>query len=142
MPKLEWVLLAQSFSIDRETNNLSIFELLEEVSVPAGTPDPSPGTHTAIGPPFALLMLWSRSGNDIPEVADARVVVSGPSCKVLGQNPLKVDLTKPPRVRQIIRTPFFPYVGIGRYRFGVQVKHGERWRTVGATHLIVSRPTA
>jgi hypothetical protein len=38
MPKLEYFLVSESVSIDRDRNQVSVFNILEEVSIPKSTP--------------------------------------------------------------------------------------------------------
>jgi hypothetical protein len=139
MPSLKWILIAHSFAIDRASNNLSIFNQIDEVQVPANAVEPEKGKHSALVPALVAVMLWARSDPKKPEAIDARVVISSPIKKSLGQSTFKVDLLEFRRARVVVTFPFFAYTGPGEYSFTVQVKVGARWRAVGGTTLDVTK---
>ena len=57
MPKLEYFLVAQSISIDRDLNQISVFNILEEVSIPKSGP--------AFIPQMVALGSWILEPEDI-----------------------------------------------------------------------------
>ena len=57
MARLEWTVVAQSYVVDRESNSLSILNVLDELIIPNEAPDPPPGQQIAIGPAFSLSLI-------------------------------------------------------------------------------------
>jgi len=140
MPHLAWSLLAQSQAVDRETNAQSIFNIIEEVTIPADVKDPPSGEALSLGPSFACLQLWMRDQPEKAETASARVAVIGPNSQRLGEISFSVDLSDHPRTRAVLNLPFFPYMGPGTYSFVTEIQTGtDAWSPVSACPIVVKK---
>jgi hypothetical protein len=144
MAHFDFALLAQSVSVDRESNNLSIINVIDELTVPRETPDPPKGKILPAGFSFFLLMVWERSSAAVPETKEGRVLLVGPNSKrPAGIAPIKIDLTGTNlRCRIMLRTDVLPYQGPGTYTFVVQLKAGAKWRRVGSRTMKVTKANA
>ena len=61
--KVIWAVLCQSAVIDKDTNNVSLLNVIEEVKVPAKPPAELTATDLNLISPatFELVTLWTRS---------------------------------------------------------------------------------
>ena len=127
-----WSVLCRKVSIDRETNNVSLFDVLEQVQLYQWS-----GEFSAIAGPFELASLWYRS--DIPSRAEARVTLRGPSNRLLTDLTQEIDLREFRRVRARYVIANIPIEGPGTYRFVVECKqqNAEVWSEVASLPLEV-----
>ena len=139
MARLEWVVVAQGYAVDRESNALSIFNIIENLSIPKEVPDPPRGQQIPIGPQFAMAHRWIRSDSELPERPEGRVQVVGPEGTIIGTVGFTVDLVTDQRARSMIKFPFFPFGGIGDYKFITEVKVGDDWQRIDEVALTVQR---
>jgi hypothetical protein len=137
--RLEWVAVAQGYSVDRESNALSIFNVIESLAVQKEVPDPPRGQQFAIGPQFVIVHRWIRSDPELEERPVGRVRVVGPEGDTLGTAEFTVDLLAERRARSMLKFPFFPFVGIGEYKFFTEMKVGDDWQEIDKMALVVHR---
>ena len=144
-----WTILANSCSIDKQSNQISIFEAVEEfqvlpvdmnvdrIAVAQG--------HVRVGlPSFALLTLWTRSVPTEPCRGMAQVRLIDPAgAETILDAGTDVDLTENARHRQIIRMVGLPLTVTGRYRFEIRFKNDpteETWALASVLPLDVQMP--
>jgi hypothetical protein len=139
VPRIEWAMLVQAYSIDRESNSLSLFNVIEEITLPHDVPVPPEGQTIPIGPQMALIGLWSRSDASVGEKAEARIEISFPDGRSAGNAIFDVDLTGEARTRGILKLPFLPFSGEGFYTFSTALKTGDDWNKVHSIQLRVKR---
>ena len=139
MVRLEWVALAQGYSVDRESNALSIFNVIESLAVPKEVPDPPRGQQIPIGPQFVIVHRWIRSDPELGDRAVGRVKVVGPEGDTIGTAEFTVDLVAERRARSMLKFPFFPFAGIGEYKFFTEMKIGDDWQKIDEIALVVQR---
>ncbi len=134
-----WSVLAQGIAIDRDTNNISLFNVIEQVQVAAAL-SPEIGGYPLIG--FELVTLWSRSKPDAPARGEGRVVISSPSGELLAELPYNIDLTAHERTRQRTRFVGIPAKGSGKYRFQTEFRQddNDKWEPVSCVPLTVILP--
>ena len=139
MARIEFAVIAQSFSIDRDSNALSIFNIIENLAIPKIVPEPVEGQQLAVSPPFAIVQRWVRTDPEIKEQLAARIQVVGPNGNVIGGGEFSVDLASDIRARQLMNFPFFPFAGVGDYKFITQIKVDEEWKNMLEVALVVTR---
>jgi hypothetical protein len=127
-----WSVLCLKASIDRETNNISLFDVLEQVRVLP------PLEREAIIGPFELVSLWTRSAGH-PERGQARVTLRGPSGSLQFQQTQEIDLREYRRMRARLRVSVIPIEGAGTYHFSVEVPQvsTEDWAEIAEIPLDV-----
>ena len=128
--KVIWAILCERVAIDRETNNLSLFNVIEEVAVPAQPPlslsEAIP--KGVISTTFELVVLWVRSDLDVPERGLGRIRIQIPEVSEEITQEHEVDLSQFLRLRSRLRLPGLPAGGEGIYRFIIEGKPpGEDW---------------
>jgi hypothetical protein len=123
--KVLWSILCQDAVIDRETNNVSLFNIVEEVSIPVEPPTKTP---TSVAPQrltaadFALVTLWARSDEKVGEQGRGRIRLVLPDTKEVAQSEFEVDLTTYLRSRFVMRFHGLPGGDQGTYRFIIESK--------------------
>jgi hypothetical protein len=124
-----WSIVCGRSTTDRESGNISIFDVVEQVNVLGPLPDPA--TRPAIPMQYEIVSLWARQQLDQPEEAQARVRLIGPNnAEILGQG-FAVNLTQHVRMRTQLRSIGFPVVGTGIYTFYVDIQRAnEEWENV------------
>ena len=121
--------------VDRQTNNISLFNVVEDIQVVAPSPElgPSETVSQVITPQvFDLVIMLGRSDFEVPEKGSGRVRILGPGidAKESGSPPFEGDLTEFLRHRMIIKIPGIPITGDGDYRLLVDcTTDGKEWGT-------------
>ena len=135
--KVLWAVICEGSATDQETNNISLFTIVEEMHIPEPPGDEPPGDESAgdesagDGSPLfparlLLVALFSRSDFDIEEKGEARLVIhlaNGQS--VVTQPHLEVDLESAHRSRIKFNLPGIPVGGQGQYKFELQALSDE-----------------
>ena len=128
--KIIWAILCQTSVIDSGTNNISLFNVIEEVTVPAQPPssvsDVAEGS--LIPSALELVILWTRSDIEVPERGFGRLQVIAPQIARNLSVDHEVDLSTFLRLRARIHLPGLPAGGPGIYLFKIDGKPaGGEW---------------
>jgi hypothetical protein len=118
MARHVWTVLCTKASIDRQTNNVSLFDVLDNVSVFG----PAYGGGAAIAVPiqFEVAILWARSVITDAETGLARVTLVAPNGQRFEGGTVAVELVNDfHRARTFIQINGLPLVGPGVYEFVV-----------------------
>ncbi|HVQ44710.1 MAG TPA: hypothetical protein VMT30_07145 [Candidatus Saccharimonadia bacterium] len=122
-----WSILATQSSVDQQTNNLSIFDVMEELTVQlpvdAKLPAVVPLKHT-------IVSLWQKErGKEVN--FELRIEIVGPNGNKLGEIVQKIKtLPQHRRMRTITQMETFPLVGAGEYTFKVFTSESDTVRTL------------
>lgn len=129
-----WSVLCSHAVIDRDTNNVSIHSVLEQLNV-VGEPAPD----LAIPVAFEVVTLWARTTPDIPAQGMARVTLIDPLQNSTTISRLKIDLSETERARHRVIGRGMPASQPGRYRFQVdmQIEGETEWRQMAIVPLTV-----
>lgn len=129
-----WTVLCSRSSIDRETNNVSLFDVLEQITIEdwAGHPGLVPGQ-------FELVSLWSRYELDRPSRGEARLTLRTPGGGTHAEQMQPIDLREYRRLRNRTRLPAIPIDVPGSYRFVIECRQmdQEEWVQVAIVPLEV-----
>lgn len=118
--KVIWAILCQSAVIDRYTNNVSLFNVIEEITVTSTPPqEASAGGRmgAAASIVFELVTLWVRSDLEVPERGYGRIRLATPHDQISTGQEFEVDLTQYLRLRHRTHISTLPIGGEGIYRF-------------------------
>lgn len=131
MAKIDWIILCERAIVELQANTISLVALLENVTMPAPTPEMS-RDGKQIGVPFRFYVVqqWIRTKAKIGERIPARLILKGPNKKQLITAEFNVDLTSAPKARVITQSLGFPLAGAGPYKCVVEAKQGSSWRTL------------
>lgn len=135
-----WSALCTRGIIDKQSNNVSLFELLEEIHLFINTQlieqegVPTFGTNMA-----NWVSLFCRSDNDIPEKGKIKDEIKAPSGKTIGVRESEIDLLNHKRRRFLRTLPIPPQNEPGIYLFetSLKTKKNNRWRKVSEIPLEV-----
>ncbi len=134
MPVHIWSVLCARSIIDSETNNISIIDVIEQVSVPALPPAPAGGT-VFLPLSLELVSLWSRENGEIPENSRCRVQIFSPGGMPAGMPStidFQIDLTVHQRSRTRARMPGLPIRESGTCRFVVEMSRNGTYSQVAS----------
>lgn len=109
--------------MDQETNSVSLFNILEQISVleppVSAISSDDPVLRAATGA-FELFILVSRSDLNVSERGPARVRLHFPSDEPPASFQIEIDLTSAQHNRIKISLPALPISGEGTYRFVIE----------------------
>ena len=131
-----WSIACERSTTDRETNNLSLLNILEQVNLLGPAPDPA--AKMALPLHFELTSLWCRSNPDQAEESIGRIKMRAPNGAEILESEFPVDLTQNIRMRTQMRSIAFPLLGTGRYTFTVEIRRADgNWEHVARIPLQV-----
>ncbi len=121
-----WALLCSSSSIDSETNNLSVTNIIEEISIEEKNL-PQNYENIEIGVNFQLVSLIKRKGDTSATIgADFKLSFTDPDGKILNSTTFPIELiADKARMRQRINIPIIQVTKAGEYNFALEIKLHE-----------------
>jgi hypothetical protein len=121
--KVIWAVLCERAIIDRDTNNVSLINVIEEIAIsvqpPEGAPDEASDGRLVLAN-MELVVLWVRSDLEVPERGYGRIRVIAPDEREAPTHENEVDLTQYLRLRTRIRLTSLPMRGSGVYRIKIE----------------------
>jgi len=139
-----WTVLCGSSTIDNDTNQLSLFNILEGIDITPPTNIPEDIKLEAIPLTISIISMIWRSDSELEEKGSLRIRVQSPDGKLveLDREPIiEINLTgKIRRFRSRARFQGMPYMGSGIYRFIIQIQSDSdsRWKTVSKVPLEIN----
>jgi hypothetical protein len=146
--KLIFAVLCESAAIDRQTNRVSMFNVIEEVTATVGTPGQTlpnlPDDRVLVPMLTELVALFERSSEDTPESQVARVRVRHATAEqsLAFTNEVAIDLSKHLRVRAqfklpgiVVRPQDLAAPGAFRMEYQIEVKAEDDWNLIFALPL-------
>lgn len=141
--KLIWVIICSKSSIDVDTNNISLIDVLEEISVSSeiiqNTIKGKKKTGVIIPLAFELVSLWEKNTDD-PIDAEIRMDLVDPKGGIIKTDvhPLTMK-TKINRLRHRMFNQGLPIQKPGKYVFKIQMRMNKKgtFKTAGETSLEV-----
>jgi hypothetical protein len=132
-----WTIICKKASIDKETNVISFFEVLEALQFTG--PDMTKKSG-ALPFPVEIVTLWSRTEVARAERATGRVRLRFPDGSEVEGTQLDVNLTEHARLRTFVQMQAFPLKGAGIYDFHIDLRDDDRgrWETVARIPLVVT----
>lgn len=129
-----WTVVCSKAVIDRETNNVSLQNVLEQLHIKG-----EPKSEGLVPMPFDVISLWSRSDDNEPYEGPMRMTFVSPSGKKLITTEGRINLLETERSRTVIHSQGIPIEEAGRFRFNIEHRlEGENeWHKVASIPLIV-----
>jgi len=129
-----WTLICTRAIIDRDTNNLSAFNIIEQIQIRG---EPTPDGVVPIG--LEVVSLWMRSDFNVPCRGRWRLSFLSPSGIQIKTVDGELDLSKYERVRARRFFMGLPMSEPGRYRFVLELQNEgkEDWQQVASIPLKV-----
>ncbi len=135
-----WTIPCRQVVNDRDSNNVSLIEVLEEITLPVVLPpQPQLGLVPAF---FYVVTMWSRQDDEKPVEATGKLSIVSPSGEVVLEHEYPIDLREHKRLRSAAVLFGFPARQAGRYhlRTDYRLRSGEEWRPGGAYPVQVNMP--
>ena len=124
--KVIWAILSENAIVDRQSNNISLIEVIDELTVPVPPPQvvSQSGEQLQIPFSFCLSILFARTDIGVAEKGRYSVTIIGPDGVKSESRELDVDLMENLRSRSIGRMGEFPLplTVEGQYSFKIDVK--------------------
>jgi hypothetical protein len=138
VPRCLFTIACRKASIEAHTSVLSLFEIIEELTVPADARlEAGP---TLVQPAFELVTQWERAERATGERRNGRFCLRSPDGQDLVGGPFVVDLSQHLRARIVAQVPGIPYCGPGPYRIVVELQEGDEWTLAGEYPIEVHGP--
>lgn len=127
-----WTLICSNAIIDKDTNNVSIFNVIEQLTIPNSFLE-----KDIIGIRFEIITLWSRTNPIEPSIGNSIIDLYAPNGKLLKSLESKLDLSTYERLRTRGQFEGLPFKGDGIYRFVIKYRSDqlERWKKVASIPL-------
>jgi hypothetical protein len=127
--------LCSGTSIDAETNAVSLFKVLEQLTVFTESKDP-----LRIVIHFEILSLWTRQSPEVPCHGKMRVIFRSPGNQQRQQAELEIDLSKAINYRSKIVSDGIELNGPGKYQFRIELQEEDNadWQEVACLPVLVS----
>ena len=136
----DWGLLCSSSVIDKDTNNISLNSVIEEITVKSkkeGAEFPKKGT--VIDFSFEFVCTWSRRRNfNLEESADARLEILDPAEKKINTIDYKLRFgPKIKRIRSRVNFNNLLVTSIGDFTFASSIKEGKSRQFKEVSRLVI-----
>ncbi len=139
MARHVWSVLCYKGCLDQYTNQVSLLDVIEAISIKPAEPVPETQGDKEIRVPvqMTLVTLLARSDVAVPEVGMMRVRLVLPDGVSRPPQELKFDLTKHRRLRNFTRIQSLPLRGDGYFNFVVELRDeaADEWRTAAEIPL-------
>ena len=134
-----WTVLCSRSVIDIETNNVSIQDVIEQITI-----NSEPAQDGFLPIPFELITLYIRKESNVLTKGTERVAFITPSGKSEIVSEGIIDLSSAERFRHRVKFPGLPLKEGGRHYFIIEVKEEtNEWQKVATIPLtIVFQPQA
>ena len=129
-----WSVICQSTSIDTDTNRISMFNVLESLTIFSQADEP-----VTLPISFEIFSLLTRSEPDQPSKGRLRVYYRHPSGEATSPFEVSIDLSHAIYFRSRVRSQGLALTSPGRYLFLVEVQDegDDAWRIVAELPLLV-----
>lgn len=135
-----WTILCRKASIDNRSNNISLFEVVDQLNVVGAQSE----ERVEIPAQFELATQWRRSDSDEPERATGRMNLRLPDGQQVQGSEFDIDLSESLRHRNVISIGSLPVHGPGEYWFEIDVRAADSddWESVYQLPLQILFPNA
>ncbi len=141
-----WSLICQQAITNKDSNNLTLVEILEEIKyVPVADPAAQEMVRSAIQEgraslpiPLYFVTAWLRSDLEKPEQSEEQLFIKAPNGKRLPPIKTTIDLIQYSRYRSVTIVPSLPLNGQGVYQFVVSHQVGDEWEEDASIPLMIS----
>lgn len=142
--KQTWSILCGRAVVDKETNLLSLIDLIEQIHISL---DGKPEDASVVIIPIQIVLasLWERDEKEPPAMLRLRVTGIAPENKVFFESDQEADLLNHKRFRCLFQVKQLPFMGSGKYEFATDVFDTEanEWQRVSSNAVeVVENPPA
>jgi hypothetical protein len=129
-----WSVLCSKASIDRQTNNVSLFEVLESVQFATDREVQFPANLPFTG---TIVSLWARQDPNTPVAGQMRVRLLSPTGDELLNHPAVIELQGASRTRNLVNLNGIRIAGNGWHEFEIswRLTDDDLWHQVASLPL-------
>src|SRR3989338_1372313 len=128
-----WSIACSRTSVDRESNNISLFEVLEQLTLSGGPIQP--GKKGVVPILFEIVSLWTKEHENETIKGRGRTVLVAPSGAELPLLEFDIDLSNHQRLRTINRITGLPIGEEGKHYFRIDLQADGQWVEQGSVPL-------
>lgn len=133
MIKHNWSVLCDSSSIDSETNRVSLFNVLDTLTIVG-----DPGDVQGIPIRFEIFSMWENT-IDTPSEGVMRLIAIDPNGETRSPLEVRIDLTSSHFHRSRIQIQGLKLSGPGRYVFRIEYKDEDKdWKSVAELPILIN----
>jgi len=140
-----WSLICQQAITNKDSNNLTLVEVLEEIKyLPSADPEAQEMIRNAIREgrfslPIQIFFVstWIRSDLEKPERSEQQLVIKAPNGERLPPTTSFVDLHDYIRIRSVAVVSTLPLKGDGIYQFVVSHRVNDEWQEDASIPLTI-----
>lgn len=119
-----WTLLCKGSSIDQRNNNLTLFNVIEQLNI---TVKPGSGKEILVPFDMEMITLWNVNKLEKPSNADVEVDLSDPKGKLLKTMKYKLEIrAKIRRARSVGSIRSLKVTESGDYTFKIKIKPAKQ----------------
>lgn len=132
-----WAILCEQSIVNQETGNISLIEVLEELTAP---PLPNSEAELFLSFDFHLAISWDKSDNNQENEEKFRLSLLAPSGKVLLQGERVINFSESRKAITVFNFNGLPISESGSYEFQIQlpINDGTEWQKVRVVSLEVN----
>lgn len=134
MIKHLWSIACSRTSVDKESNNISLFEVLEQFTL-SGGPIQQQGKKGVVPILFEIVSLWTKDHENEAVKGRGRTVLVAPSGAETPMLEFDIDLSRHQRLRTINRITGLPIGEGGRHDFRIDLQVNDQWVEQGRVPL-------
>ena len=120
-----WSIACSRTSVDRESNNISLFEVLEQLTLSGGPIQP--GKKGVVPILFEIVSLWTKEHENETIKGRGRTVLVAPSGAELPLLEFDIDLSNHQRLRTINRITGLRIGEEGKHYFRIYLQTDGQW---------------
>ena len=128
MIKHIWTVICRKSTVDQESNNISLIEVVEQVTISGK--QKSDSTEILVPMDFEIISLWSRDCDGVSVRGTAKIILINPNNEEITIKEIDIDLTVYKRLRTRIKFATFGVKYPGRHEFKVFLKNNSEWNEV------------
>ncbi len=130
-----------SSAVDRDSNSLSILNVIEEITVNLDSVQNQPidlSQKKGVQFPFEIVSVWGRLNNSDDISAEIKIVLHDPDGVVMQELPYKLEIKAiHQRMRIRIKSNGLNITKQGDYYFSILLKSGDSFEEVGQVPLVI-----
>ncbi len=131
-----WSVLCTTSMVNSQTNNISLIEVTEKISIPEPPAEMQSADRIVIPVSLDFVSLWGRSDLGEPARQKAQMRFLAPDGMELASLRYDIDLTSYVRYRSQTKLPTMTVHGAGKYQFIVEIEASEdHWDVVARIPL-------
>lgn len=129
-----WSVFCQQYIINRDSNNPSLIEILDQINFQGELPDKRP-LELPLSPIIYFVSDWKRDSESDRKKYEALVNVISPDSLHIGNFPILVDLEQSSSQCTVGKMDRIVYTVNGVYAFQVYIKENDEWKPVASIPL-------